>query len=212
MSWKVWPGQPRRFGQIVHTESSGLMVAVPQIGHFFGGRGFRNRRPSRRCTSGAITCGITSPGRVTTTSRPRGRPSGKVLLVVERRGRDRDAAGVAPAEHREWEEPAGAPDVPDDAVELGGRGDRRNFQATPSAARDRYAELAPEAALVDLHDDAVDLEVEALAALLPPQAALDHLVGAAEPGDVAVHREAALAQPVELPEWVSNGRRAAPVP
>ena len=67
-SWKFWPGQPRRLGQIVHTESSGLIVGVPQIGHFFGGRALRSRLPSRRWISGAITCGITSPARVTTTS------------------------------------------------------------------------------------------------------------------------------------------------
>ena len=67
-SWKFCPGQPRRLGQIVHTESSGLIVGVPHIGHFLGGRALRSRLPSRRWISGAITCGITSPARVTTTS------------------------------------------------------------------------------------------------------------------------------------------------
>jgi hypothetical protein len=38
MCWKFWPGQPRRFGQIVNTESSGLTVGVPHAGHLFGGR------------------------------------------------------------------------------------------------------------------------------------------------------------------------------
>ena len=32
-SWKVWPGQPRRLGQIVHTESSGFTVGVSHMGH-----------------------------------------------------------------------------------------------------------------------------------------------------------------------------------
>ncbi len=67
-SWKFWPGQPRRLGQIVHTESGGFTVGVSQIGQRFGGRALRRRRPSRRWISGAITCGITSPARVTTTS------------------------------------------------------------------------------------------------------------------------------------------------
>ena len=69
-SWKVWPGQPRRFGQIVHTESSGFTVGVPQTGHFFGGFGLRSRLPLRCWISGETTCGITSPARVTTTSSP----------------------------------------------------------------------------------------------------------------------------------------------
>jgi hypothetical protein len=47
-SWKVWPGQPRRLGQIVQTESSGFTVGVPHIGHFAGGFGFLSRFPFRR--------------------------------------------------------------------------------------------------------------------------------------------------------------------
>ena len=52
--------------------------------------------------------------------------------------------------------------------------------------------------LVDLDDDAVDLEVERLAALLPPQAALDDVVDLGVLADVAVDREAAVAHPLEL--------------
>ena len=67
--WKTCPGQPVRFGQIVQTPS-GFTVGVPQIGHSLGGRAFRSRFPFRRWISGATTCGITSPARVTITSSP----------------------------------------------------------------------------------------------------------------------------------------------
>ena len=68
--WNVWPGQPRRFGQIVQTPSSGFTVGVPQAGHSFGGRALRRRLPLRCWISGETTCGITSPARVTTTWSP----------------------------------------------------------------------------------------------------------------------------------------------
>ena len=70
MSWKLWPGQPRRFGQIVKTAPSGLTVGVPHAGHSFGGLTFRRRLPFRFWTSGEMTWGITSPALVTTTSSP----------------------------------------------------------------------------------------------------------------------------------------------
>ena len=67
--WKTCPGQPVRFGQIVQTPS-GLIVGVPQIGHFLGGFARRRRLPLRRWISGATTWGMTSPARVITTSSP----------------------------------------------------------------------------------------------------------------------------------------------
>ena len=52
-----------------------------------------------------------------------------------------------------------------------------NFQAIAQrGSRPVTPSSRQSAALVDLDDDAVDLEVERLAALLPPQAALDHVV------------------------------------
>src|SRR5436305_10350721 len=64
-AWKIWPGQDARFGQIVHTPSSGLIVGVPQAGHFSGGSGGDDRR-LLRCAAGVgdTTCGITSPARM----------------------------------------------------------------------------------------------------------------------------------------------------
>ena len=67
--WNDCPGQPVRLGQIVKTPSAGFTVAVPHIGHFFGGFGLR--RPFfLRGSFGATTAGITSPARITTTSSP----------------------------------------------------------------------------------------------------------------------------------------------
>ena len=70
-AWKIWPGHEARFGQIVQTPSSGLIVGVPQAGHFGGGSGLGERR-LRRCAAGVgdTTCGITSPARMTITSSP----------------------------------------------------------------------------------------------------------------------------------------------
>src|SRR5438132_8514349 len=70
-AWKIWPGHEARFGQIVQTPSSGLIVGVPHAGHFGGGFDLRERR-LRRCAAGVgeTTCGITSPARITITSSP----------------------------------------------------------------------------------------------------------------------------------------------
>ena len=61
-----------------------------------------------------------------------------------------------------------------------------NFQATAQrGSRPATPSSRHSAALVDLDDHAVDLEVERLAALLPPAAALDDLVGRLVLCDVA---------------------------
>ena len=67
--WKDWPGQPERLGQIVKTESSGLIVSVLQAGQRFGGLA-RRVRFGRFWISGETTWGMTSPARITTTSSP----------------------------------------------------------------------------------------------------------------------------------------------
>src|SRR5204862_2702857 len=59
------------------------------------------------------------------------------------------------------------------------------------------AQAPLELELVDLHDDAVDLEVQRPAAVLPGEALPDDLLLALEPHDVAVDPEAVLAQPLE---------------
>ena len=130
----------------------------------------------------------------------------QVLLVVEGRGRDRDAAHAHRLERGEREERAGPPHVPEDVVELGRRGDRRELPGhRPARLAPDDAELAPQRPLVDLDHDAVDLEVQLLAAVLPPLAALDHLVGRLVDRGVRIHLESAVAQPVEL---LGVGRRA----
>ena len=197
-SWKVCPGQPRRLGQIVQTESSGFTVGVPQIGHFFGGLALRRRLPLR-WTSGAITCGMTSPARVTTTSSPsrtslRARSSSLwrvawlTVTPLSRTGSSWAKGTMLPTR------PTFQTTFRSVVVAVIGGTSRR----PPSAARGHDAKLAPERALVDLDDDAVDLVVEALAALLPPQAPLDDFLDALVRVDPGLDREAAVAQPVEL--------------
>ena len=207
-SWKFWPGQPRRLGQIVQTESSGLTVGVPQIGHFFGGRALRSRLPSRRWISGAITCGITSPARVTTTSsRSRtsffARSSSLCRVAVETVTPPTwTGSSIANGSSRPVR-----PDVPDDPVERRRRGDRRELPGhRPARLAAGDAELAPQRALVDLDHDAVDLEVERLAPLLPPQAALDHVVDVLVLGDVAVDRESRARASTRAPRSGSRTR------
>ena len=61
-----------------------------------------------------------------------------------------------------------------------------NFQATAQrGSRPTDAEPALQLEVVDLDDDAVDLEVQLAAALLPLQALRDHLVLVGEQLDVA---------------------------
>ena len=135
--WKVCPGQPRRFGQIVHTESSGLTVGVPHAGHFFGGLALsqplalaaldQRRDHLRDHVAGARDHDLVALADVL---------ARQVLLVVQGGGRDRDAADVDRLEHRERQQPPGAADVPDDLVQLRRRGDRRELPG------DRPARLA----------------------------------------------------------------------
>ena len=122
----------------------------------------------------------------------------EVLLVVQRRGLDRDAADVHRLERRERVQVAELADVPVDRVQARDRGRRRELPG------DRPARVAPDDAepalqldVVDLHHDAVDLEVERAAPLLPVQALGDDLVLGRELLDVAVDAEAVGAQPLQ---------------
>src|SRR5688572_10129435 len=93
----------------------------------------------------------------------------------------------------------GAADVPDDLLQRRRRGDRRELPGDrPAGLAADDSQLSPQRPLVDLDDDAVDLVVELLAALLPPQAALDDLVLGLVDSDLRLDREAVVAQPVEL--------------
>ena len=163
------PGHSR-FGHLVNTESSGLTVGVSHTGQRSGGFGAGGRSlRSATCGAGESTCGITSPARSTITSSPsRMSLRAKVLLVVERRELDGDAADVNRLEHRVRMKVAELAGVPADSVELRDRGRRRELPGDrpPRLTPDR-AEPALELDVVDLHDRAVDLEVERSPLLLP---------------------------------------------
>ena len=162
MCWNCWPGQPVRLGQIVKTPSSGFTVGVPQSGHFFGGFGFRSalalalldhrRDDLRDHVAGAQHDHLVALADVLAL---------QVLLVVEGRGGDGDAADVDRLQHRERQQVPGPPDVPDDLVQLRRRGRRRELPGDrPARLAPGHPELALQAAVVHLDDDAVDLEVE----------------------------------------------------
>ena len=122
----------------------------------------------------------------------------QVLLVVQRGELDRDAADGDGGEHRKRPHVAELADVPADPLQpRHGRGGRELPGDRPARIAAHRAEPALEVEVGDLHDDAVDLEVELPAAALPGQALGDHLVLAAQLEDVAVDAEAVLAQPLQ---------------
>ncbi len=177
-----------------------MTVGVPQIGHSFGGFGLaqalalaaldHGRDDARDHVAGAGDDHLVALAHVL---------ARQVLLVVQGRGRDGDAADVHGLEHRERHQVPGPAHVPDDLVELRRHRRRRELPGDrPARLAARDAELPPQAPLVDLDDDAVDLEVELVAALLPPLAARHELVAVLMAGDVAVDAEATLAEPLEL--------------
>ena len=202
-------------GQIVKTAPSGFTVGGPAGRAFL--RRLRFARPpfAALAVSGATTCGITSPARITTTSSPTAHVLARqVLLVVEGRGADGDAADVDRLQHRERDQVPGAADVPDHVEQLRRRRRRRELPGDrPARLAPDHAQLPPQRPLVDLDDDAVDLVVELLAALLPPAAALDHGLDPRVVGGVGVDLEAALGSHSTSSVWVAGSRpRAAPSP
>ena len=159
-----------RLGQRVNTRPASLTVGVPHDGQRAGGRsgGERSGR-STACGAGETTCGITSPARSTITSSPDADVLAReVLLVVQRRELDRDAADVDRLEHGERVQVAELADVPLHLVEPrdGGRG-RELPRDRPARVAADGAEAPLQLEVVDLHHDAVDLEVERAAPLLP---------------------------------------------
>ena len=121
-----------------------------------------------------------------------------VLLVVQRRQLDRHAADVDGLELGERVHVAELADVPLHAVEAR---DRRGGRELPGDGPARIAPDDAEPALqldvVDLDHDAVDLEVELAAALLPGAAAGHDLVLGGQPRDVVVDAEAVALQPLQ---------------
>ena len=169
-------------------ESSGLTVGVPHAGHFFGGFGLRSRLPLRRWISGEITCGITSPARVTTTSSPsrtslRARSSSLCRVAVDTVTPPTwTGSSIANGIRRPVRPTFQTIRFSFVVAVIGGNfqaiAQRGSRPATPSSRQSvRWSTLI---------DDAVDLEVERLAALLPPLAALDDLVGRLVDRDLAV--------------------------
>ena len=155
----------------VKTEPSGLTVGVPQTGQLRRRprRPARGPRARRRAAPGETTCGITSPARSTITSSPR---------RTSLRARSSSLCSVASltVTPPTWTGSSTAngcrsPNLPTFHWIVEQRRDRRRRRELPG---DRPARVAPDDAqpplqleVVDLHDDAVDLEVQRAAALLP---------------------------------------------
>ena len=197
--WKVWPGQPVRLGQIVKTLSSGLTVGVLQIGHLL--RRLRLRRArirAREFRRDHLGDDVARAHDDDLVADPDVLAS-EVLLVVEGRGGDRDAADVDRLQHREGNQVTGPADVPDDLLQLRRRRRRRELPGDrPARLAPDHAELPPERPLVDLDHDPVDLIVELVAPLLPPMAALDDRLDPGVMIGVGIDPEAVISQPLHL--------------
>ncbi len=189
-----------RFGHLVNTEPSALTVGVPHTGQRSrAAAADPTRLRSSACGAGEMTCGITSPARRTITSSPtrtslRSRSSSLCSVAF---------CTVTPPTWTGSRRAHGcrSPNLPTFHSIAFKRRHRRGRRELPGdrpariAAHD--AEPALELEVVDLHDDAVDLEVQRAAAVLPGEALRDHLVLGLEPLDVAVDAEAARAQPLQ---------------
>ena len=187
-----------RFGQRVKTPV--LTVGVSQNGQRSGGRG-GGARSGRSAACGAGEIDLRDHVAGAQDDHVVAGPdvlAREVLLVVQRRGLDRDAADVHRLERRERVQVAELADVPVDRVQPRDRGRGRELPGDrPARVAPDHAEPALQLDVVDLHHDAVDLEVERAAALLPVQALRDDLVLGGQLLDVAVDPEAVLAQPLQ---------------
>ena len=186
-----------RFGQRCIASPSGFTISVPQSGQCVG---IRNSFVPRRCgPAGPTICGMTSPARWTITSSPCADPLAvDVLLVVQRRAGDGDAADLDRLHDRPRVERAGAADADADLEQPRHRRHRRPLVgARPARARVQDAEPPLLVERVDLDHDAVDLVVELQPALLPLDAGGGDLVDRLEPLGVRVGAQAVLAQPLE---------------
>ena len=163
------PGQTR-FGHLVKTAPSGLTVGVPQTGTSpAAAAAARGPCARRRAAPGETTCGITSPARRTMTSSP---------TRMSLRARSSSLCSVASltVTPPTWTGSSTAngcrsPNLPTFHMMSLSVGDLRRRRELPG---DRPARIAPDDAqaalqleLVDLDDDAVDLEVQRAAAVLP---------------------------------------------
>src|SRR6476659_8396563 len=121
-----------------------------------------------------------------------------VLLVVERRRRDRDTTHVDRLELRPGIERAGASDPDVDPLEPGHRRRRSPLEgACPPRALVKRAEAALLVEVVDLDHDAVDLVVELRTPRLPRLGPLGDLLDRLEPLGVRIRAEPVLAKPTQ---------------
>ena len=122
----------------------------------------------------------------------------QVLLVVQGRRPDRDAADVHRLQHREGEQGPVLPTFQTILLSFVVAVRRRELPGDrPARLAAGDAELALKAPVVHLDHHPVDLEVELVAAVLPPAAPLRHVVDSLVLLDVVVDPEAALAQPLD---------------
>ncbi len=149
---------------------AGLLVDLAQRGRAADRAGLGKpdtaRRPAGacRCTTSTI-CGMTSPARCTTTVSPIAHVlAGDLVLVVQRRVRDDDAADGDGPELGDRRQGAGAPDLDLDRLEHRRRPlGRELVRHRPAGRAGDEAEPLLEREIVDLVDDAVDIVAEARA-------------------------------------------------
>ena len=109
-----------------------------------------------------------------------------------------DAAHLDRLEHRKRMQIAKLADAPLNLPQLCDLRCRRELPGNrPARVAADHAQPPLLLGVIDLDHDAIDLEAERATPLLPLQAALDRLLLASEPFNVAVDREAALAQPLQ---------------
>ena len=157
----AWAGQIRPPVQRRTASPSSRTAWLPHSGQTAGG--MKGSLPAGRLSSiTRTTCGITSPARWTTTVSPaRMSVACDLVLVVERRARDGDAADMHRLQLGHRRQRTGAPDRDRDPVQhglglLGGElvGDG------PAGRPAGGAQTLLPVESVDLEDDTVDLEVE----------------------------------------------------
>ena len=121
--------------------------------------------PVRRSRSGPSTWGITSPARTTSTQSPiRIVLLLDLVFVVERGGRDGDAADFHRLEDREWCQRTGAAHVHLDVEQAGDRdlGGELPGHRPPRLPPADHAEVLVQGEPIDLHDHAVGVERQGL--------------------------------------------------
>ena len=184
-----------RFGQRCITSPAGLTTSVLQSGQRFGIlHGFV---PGSCSPAGPTTCGITSPARWTITRSPTPDVlATDVVLVVQGRAGDGDAADLHRLELRQRVQHAGAADPHVDRLKARDRRRRRPLVRTGEAGPAvKRAERLLLSEGVDLDHDPVDLVPEIGPPGFPGRARLCHLLDRLHALGVRVRAEAEPAEP-----------------